>query len=238
MINIKALFFDVFGTVVDWHGSIQNESQVFSQEISQEFDTFLFTDKWRAGFRRLQSSVSNGSRDYLTMDEIHMEILEELIDEFDLKNISPTDKQKFNQSWHRLKPWPEAILGLNQLKINRVVSTLSNGNLSMLNKLSKNAKLPWDCVVSTEFFGTYKPNKEVYLGAANLLNLHNSQTMMVAAHAYDLDAAKLTGMNTCYVYRPDEFGIGKGEDPGDVSRFDLVVNGFDEIEEEIVKKYE
>tara|TARA_Y100000817_G_scaffold3107_1_gene2688 strand:+ start:156 stop:872 length:717 start_codon:yes stop_codon:yes gene_type:complete len=238
MSNIKALFFDVFGTVVDWHGSVQNESKIFSLKISQEFDTFLFTDKWRSGFRRLQSSVSNGSRDYLTMDEIHMEILEELIDEFNLNGVSLEDKQNFNQSWHRLNPWSDSIFGLNQLKKNRIISTLSNGNLSMLNKLSKNAQLPWDCVVSTEFFGTYKPNKEVYLGAANLLNLPNAQTMMVAAHAYDLDAAKLTGMKTCYVYRPDEFGIGKGEDPGDVSRFDLVVNGFDEIEQEIVNKYE
>jgi len=236
--HIKAVFFDVFGTVVDWHGSVQDECQIFSQKISQEFDAVMFTDKWRSGFRRLQSSVANGYRNYLSMDEIHLEILEELIEEFDLNNISPEDKKYFNQSWHRLNPWAEVIIGLNQLKKKRIISTLSNGNVSMLIKLSKNAQLPWDCVISTEFFGTYKPNKNVYIGASELLNLTNSQAMMVAAHAYDLDGAMLTGMKTCYVYRPDEFGIGESENPGDVSRFDLVVNGFDEIEEAILKKYE
>ena len=228
-LKINTIFFDVFGTVFDWHKSIREESKNFSSKYKLSFDEFVFTDKWRAGFRLLQSKVSNGQRDYLSMDEIHMEVLNQLLDELNINDISKENLVNFNESWHRLKPWGDSIAGLSDLKNHYLISTLSNGNLSMLVKLSKNSNIHWDSILSTEFFGTYKPDPKVYLGAVKLLESNAEESMMVASHAYDLDGAINAGMKTCYVHRPNEFGTGISENYGDLSRFDLVVESFEEI---------
>ncbi|MBA46824.1 MAG: haloacid dehalogenase type II [Dehalococcoidia bacterium] len=227
--NIQAIFFDVFGTVFDWHKSIYEETKKFSFENNLSFDEFIFTDKWRSGFRFLQSKVASGERDYLSMDDIHMEVLNELLNELDIESISKEKINIFNQAWHRLYPWEDSLKGLEMLKNKFLISALSNGNLSMLVKLSKNSKIEWDSILSTEFFGTYKPDPKVYLGANNLLGIDPNNSIMVACHAYDLDGASKAGMKTCYVHRPNEFGNGKSENYGDLSRFDIVVESFEEI---------
>ena len=163
------------------------------------------------------------------MDEIHMEVLNELLEELEIENISKGKLDVFNQSWHRLNPWKDSLKGLKLLKQKFLISALSNGNLSMLVKLSKNSNLSWDSILSTEIFGTYKPDPKVYIGATNLLDIKPKNSLMVASHAYDLDGANKVGMKTCYVHRPDEFGNGKSEDYGDLSRFDIVVESFEEI---------
>ena len=145
------------------------------------------------------------------------------------KRQSKENLVNFNESWHRLKPWDDSIAGLSDLKNHYIISTLSNGNLSMLVKLSKNSNIHWDSILSTEFFGTYKPDPKVYLGAVKLLESNAEESMMVASHAYDLDGAINAGMKTCYVHRPNEFGTGISENYGDLSRFDLVVESFEEI---------
>ena len=231
--GIKSIFFDVFGTVFDWHKSIHQESIKFASVHKLSFDEFSFTDNWRAGFRSLQSKVANKERDYLSMDEIHMEILIELLSDLNIKNIDKKSLIKFNESWHRLIPWNDSLSGLAELKNNFLISALSNGNLSILVKLSKNSKIPWDLILSAEFFGTYKPDPKVYLGAINLLESKPEESMMVASHAYDLDGASNIGLKTCYVHRPNEFGTGIGEDYGDLSRFDIVVESFEEIYKKI-----
>ena len=235
--KIKAIFFDVFGTVFDWHKSIHDEAKKFSIENKITFDEFYFTDRWREGFRNLQSKVASGNRNYLSMDDIHFEVLMELFDELKIDSISQDKLVEFNKSWHRLSPWLDSIPGLTELKNNFFVSALSNGNLSMLIRLSKNSNIPWDSIISTEFFGTYKPDPKVYLGAAKLLEIKPSDSMMVASHAYDLDGAKKAGMKTCYIHRPNEFGNGISENYGDLSRFDIVVESIEEIEKKI-KIYE
>ena len=231
--KIKAIFFDVFGTVFDWHKSIYNETLMFAKENKLSIDEFYFTDKWREGFRDLQSQVASGKRSYLSMDDIHFEVLLELFDELKIDSISQDKLVEFNKSWHRLSPWLDSIPGLTELKNNFFVSALSNGNLSMLIRLSKNSNIPWDSIISTELFGTYKPDPEVYLGAAKLLEIKTSESMMVASHAYDLDGAKMSGMKTCYIHRPNEFGNYKSENYGDLSRFDIVVESIEEIREKI-----
>ena len=228
-LRINTIFFDVFGTVFDWHKSIRQETTIFSSKYKLSFDEFVFTDKWRAGFRLLQSKVANGQRDYLSMDEIHMEVLNQLLDELNINDISKENLVNFNESWHRLKPWDDSKAGLSDLKNHYIISALSNGNLSMLVKLSKNSNIHWDSILSTEFFGTYKPDTNVYLGAMKLLESNSEESMMVASHAYDLDGAINVGMKTCYVHRPNEFGTGISENYGDLSRFDLVVESFEEI---------
>tara|TARA_B110000263_G_scaffold145202_1_gene125982 strand:+ start:437 stop:1153 length:717 start_codon:yes stop_codon:yes gene_type:complete len=231
--DVKAIFFDVFGTVFDWHKSIYLETKTFTSQNRLSFDEFEFTDKWRAGFRTLQSEIATGKRNYLSMDDIHMEVLNELLEELKIRHINKDKLIQFNQSWHRLIPWGDSLPGLSDLKENHIISALSNGNLSMLVKLSKNSKIPWDSILSTEFFGTYKPDPKVYLGAIKMLDVLPKETMMVASHAYDLDGAKRAGMKTCYVHRPNEFGTGKSEDYGDLSRFDIVVDSFEDISQHL-----
>ncbi|MQF98601.1 MAG: HAD-IA family hydrolase [SAR202 cluster bacterium] len=163
------------------------------------------------------------------MDSIHFEVLNQLLSDLDASGISEEERIIFNQSWHWLSAWEDVKPGLHDLKQNHVITTLSNGNYSMLLDLAKNADLPWDCILSTELFGTYKPDPRVYIEAISLLGCEPEQTLMVASHSYDLDAAKSIGIKTCYVYRPDEFGCGKGEDSGDTARFDVVVDSFTDI---------
>ncbi len=231
---IKAIFFDVFGTVFDWHKSIYLETKTFTSQNRLNFDEFEFTDKWRSGFRSLQSKVAKGERSYLSMDDIHMEVLNELLEELKIAHISNDELIQFNQSWHRLIPWNDSLPGLAELKESHIISALSNGNLSMLVKLSKNSDVPWDSILSTEFFGTYKPDPKVYLGAIKMLDVLPTESMMVASHAYDLDGARSAGMKTCYVHRPNEFGTGISENYGDLSRFDIVVDSFEDISQHLI----
>ncbi len=201
----------------------------FARRNSIAFDHIKFANNWRSGFRNLQKQVSEGAREYLSMDSIHFEVLNQLLSDLDASGISEEERIIFNQSWHWLSAWEDVKPGLHDLKQNHVITTLSNGNYSMLLDLAKNADLPWDCILSTELFGTYKPDPRVYIEAISLLGCEPEQTLMVASHSYDLDAAKSIGIKTCYVYRPDEFGCGKGEDSGDTARFDVVVDSFTDI---------
>ena len=232
--DVKAIFFDVFGTVFDWHKSIYLETKTFTSQNRLNFDEFEFTDKWRSGFRSLQSKVAKAERSYLSMDDIHMEVLNELLEELKIAHISNDELIQFNQSWHRLIPWNDSLPGLAELKESHIISALSNGNLSMLVKLSKNSDVPWDSILSTEFFGTYKPDPKVYLGAIKMLDVLPTESMMVASHAYDLDGASSAGMKTCYVHRPNEFGTGISENYGDLSRFDIVVDSFEDISQHLI----
>ena len=163
-----------------------------------------------------------------------MEVLNKLLEDLKIGHIDKDKLIQFNQSWHRLIPWGDSLPGLAELKENHIISALSNGNLSMLVKLSKNSDVSWDSILSTEFFGTYKPDPKVYLGAIKMLDVLPTESMMVASHAYDLDGASSAGMKTCYVHRPNEFGTGISENYGDLSRFDIVVDSFEDISQHLI----
>ena len=231
--KIKILLFDVFGTTVDWRSSIAAELADFARSRGVRADGFALADRWRAGFRRLQAQIAGGERDWITMDAIHREVLDGLLPELGGVDAPEDEIARLNHAWRRLKAWDDVVEGLAALKRDRVIGALSNGNMSLLIGLSKYAGLPWDCVLSTGMFGSYKPNPQVYLGAARLLDADPSEIMMVAAHAYDVDGARQAGMRTAYIFRPDEFGPGKGEDPGDTSRFDIAAAGFTELAERL-----
>ena len=228
---MKAILFDVFGTTVDWHSSITAELQKFGDENGLEADWPATADRWRAGFRDLQGRIARGERRWITMDQIHREVLDGLLRDLDAPDLPESDVAYLNAAWRRLKPWPDTVAGLTMMKRDRIIGTLSNGNLSLLVSLSKYVALPWDCVLSTAMFNAYKPNPEVYLGAVRMLDARPQDIMMAAAHAYDLDGAREAGLRTAYVFRPDEFGPGKGEDPGHTSRFDIVASDFVELAE-------
>lgn len=232
--RIKTMLFDVFGTTVDWRSSIAAELDAFGRPRGMDADPFALADRWRAGFRRLQSQIAGGERGWISMDAMHREVLDEILPEIGGADAPESEIARLNRAWRRLSAWDDAVDGLKALKRNYAIGALSNGNMSLLIGLSKSAGLPWDFILSTEMFGTYKPDPQVYLGAARMLDADPSETMMAASHAYDLDGASRAGMRTAYIFRPTEHGSpSKAEDPGDVSRFDLTAGGFTELAEKL-----
>ena len=206
--NIKALTFDVFGTVVDWYGSIVAEGEEFGNTHGIAIDWAQFALKWRAGYGPAMDKVRRGELPWQNIDALHRLILESLLDEFKIVGLSETDKDHLNRVWHRLKPWPDVISGLEQLRKRYIVATLSNGNVALLTNMAKFAGLPWDCILSAELTQHYKPDPEVYQTAASLLGLSPNEVMMVAAHPGDLRAAQAVGFQTALVPRPLEYGPG------------------------------
>ena len=201
----KALLFDVFGTVVDWRGSIAREARRIGRAHGVNADWGTFADAWRAGYRPAMERVRLGELQWQSIDALHRRILQSLLGRFGLR-IAPREIDELNRAWHRLAPWPDTIPGLHRLKRRYVIGTLSNGNMALLTDLAKSAGLPWDCILSAELFRHYKPDPEVYLGAAALLDLPPRDVMLVAAHKDDLAAARRCGFLTAFVQRPLEHG--------------------------------
>lgn len=224
--RVRALTFDVFGTVVDWRGSIIREGQLLSIEKGFDVDWGLFADRWRGGYSPAMNRVRSGELPWTKIDDLHRMILDDLIEEFGLQTLSEIERQEFNRVWHRLSPWPDAVGGLLRLKSRFVITTLSNGNVSLLTNMAKNSGLPWDAVLSAELAGHYKPDPEVYIKAAELLSLPIEQVMMVAAHPGDLRAAARTGMRTAYVHRPLERGPGREPNVVEPGDFDYLAGDF------------
>jgi len=222
---VKALTFDVFGTVVDWRGSIIREGRALGEAKKLDVDWAAFADAWRAGYRPAMDRVRRGKLPWMNIDALHRLILDELLEKFAIRRLNAADRDHLNRVWHRLKPWPDAVPGLRRLKKKYVIATLSNGNVALLTNMAKNAGLPWDCIVSAELFRHYKPDREAYLGAAALFGLKPREVMMVAAHANDLVAARKAGLRTAYVHRPREFGPGT-KPPMPMSSFDLTAADF------------
>jgi 2-haloacid dehalogenase len=224
--SVKALTFDVFGTVVDWRSSIIREGELLSKAKGLEVDWPAFADAWRAGYRPAMDRVSRGEIPWMNIDGLHRLILDGLLGRFGLTGLSADEVAHLNQVWHRLLPWPDAVSGLNRLRAGYVLSTLSNGNVALLVNMAKNAGLPWDCILCAEIIGKYKPDLEVYKAAARLLGYAAAEVMMVAAHPSDLRAAQQAGLRTAYVPRPLEHGPhGTGEPAGDQA-FDIVAADF------------
>tara|TARA_B100000686_G_scaffold352780_1_gene455948 strand:- start:1528 stop:2235 length:708 start_codon:yes stop_codon:yes gene_type:complete len=230
--DIKALTFDVFGTVVDWRSSIAREGEVFAKLHNiKGIDWVKFAESWRAGYTPSMNRVRNGEIPWANIDELHKSILNKLILKYGIEGISDEDKNDFNRAWHRLSPWPDVIGGLKRLRSKFVIATLSNGNVSLLTNMAKNAGLPWDCILSAELSQHYKPDPEVYTTAVGLLGLHPYQVMMVAAHNFDLEAAKQIGMKTAYVHRPLEYGPDKDLEQISIEDFDFVAKDFENLAE-------
>jgi 2-haloacid dehalogenase len=231
--GVKALAFDVFGTVVDWRGSIISEAAAFGREHGVQADWARFADAWRAGYRPAMQRVRSGELPWLRIDALHRRILDDLLVEFDLRGLAESDIDHLNRVWHRLDPWPDAVAGLSRLKSRFVITTLSNGNLSLLTNMAKRAGLPWDCIISAELFRHYKPDPETYLGAADLLGVAPAELMLVACHPDDLRAARACGCRTGYVERPLEMGPGHPLPRVEAGEFDVVAGDFLQLAERL-----
>ena len=206
----KVLAFDVFGTVVDWHGSIAREVNALQLGV----DGGAFALAWRAGYQPAMRRVMSGELGWTRLDELHRMILNDVLHNFGINQLDESQLRHLNKVWHRLAPWPDSVAGLTRLKTRFTICTLSNGNLGLLTNMAKQAALPWDCVLSAEVFRAYKPAPETYLGVAQVFDLAPEEVMMVAAHQDDLAAASQYGLQTAYIERPAEFG---GAQPKDVS---------------------
>ena len=223
--KIKALTFDVFGTVVDWYSSIVEEGQKFGKIHGIHVDWAQFALKWRAGYGPAMNKVRHRELPWQNIDALHRLILDGLLEEFKIDSLDETAKEHLNRVWHRLKPWPDAVSGLKRLRQRYIVATLSNGNIALLTNMAKFAALPWDCILSAELANHYKPDPEVYHTAANLLGLQPNEVMMVSAHPGDLHAAQAVGFQTAWVPRPLEYGPHANQEAR-AQPVDLVASDF------------
>ena len=219
------LAFDVFGTVVDWHGSIVRDMR----ERHPGVDGDAFARAWRAGYQPAMQRVRSGELGWTSIDALHRMILDELLPRFGLAYLDEAARRDLNRVWRRLDPWPDVVAGLARLKTRHVICTLSNGNLGLLADMAKRAALPWDLILSAEVFRAYKPDPAAYLGVAQVFDVCPDAVMLVAAHHDDLAAARACGLATAYVERPLEFGAAHVKDVSPVAANTLHARDFGDL---------
>ena len=202
----RALLFDVFGTVVDWRSSIAREVQAALVSHSVSVDSEAFADRWRALYQPAMSRVRCGEIEFVPLDKLHRENLDQVLAEFSVDHLSESEKVQLNLAWHKLDAWPDAAAGLERLKSRYIIGALSNGNIALIVNMAKYAGLPWDVVLGAEVARAYKPQPQAYLGSAQALGLTPAECMLVAAHNDDLKAAAQCGFRTAFVERPFEHG--------------------------------
>jgi 2-haloacid dehalogenase len=226
-IDIRALTFDVFGTVVDWRTSIIREGEALGRARGlAHVDWAAFADAWRGLYQPAMSRVRKGERPWTKLDDLHRESLDRLLVEFKITGLAEEEIDHLNRAWHRLTPWPDAVEGLTRLKRRFIVATLSNGNVALIVNMARHGGLPWDAVLGAEVARHYKPEPEAYLTTASLLGLPPAQCMMVAAHNGDLVSASRCGFRTAFVARPGEHGPGQKTDLAAEHEFDVVARDF------------
>ena len=219
MLKVKALLFDVFGTVVDWRSGIANEVKKIANKYSITIDALGFADSWRAEYQPAMEEIRKGNRSFTILDILHMENLKKISSRFGLDKLSSDDFDLLVKAWHRLPGWPDSSEGLNKLKTKFIIATQSNGNIALMVNMAKYSNLNWDVILGAEVVGHYKPEPEAYLKACRALHLNPEECMMVAAHDDDLKAASLQGMKTGYVHRPYEYGKDKLFDISEVNDY-------------------
>jgi len=225
---VKALTFDTFGTVVDYRSSIIAEGQELGRSKGLAVDWAKFADAWRAGYAPAMNRVRTGELPWTKLDRLHRMMLDRLLVDFKVTGLNEQEIDRFNHVWHRLRPWPDAVTGLTRLKKKFVIAPLSNGNVALLTNMAKHADLPWDCILGAELAKHYKPDREAYLTAADLLDLKPAEIMMVAAHQPDLGAAHALGFKTAFVPRPKEGPNGEQNLTPD-PRWNIVADDFNDL---------
>jgi 2-haloacid dehalogenase len=209
--QVQALLFDVFGTVVDWRGSLIRELTAFGDG--------------RGLYQPGMEEVRSGRREWTILDVLHRESLLVLLDKYAIKGLAEHEIKHLVTIWHRLDPWPDAVGGLTRLKTRYIIGTLSNGNIGLMARMAKRGGLPWDVVLGAEPARAYKPTPEAYLRNAEMLNLEPHELMLVAAHNSDLAAAAKVGLRTAFVLRPNE-RPGQKIDLAASQDWDVVTNSF------------
>jgi 2-haloacid dehalogenase len=224
--SIKILAFDVFGTVVDWRSSVISETEQLGRSKGFSIDPSAFADAWRAAYRPALDRVRSGELPWTKLDVLHRMSLNKILEDLKIESLTEEEMEHFNRVWHRLRPWPDSIPGLQRLKTGFIITTLSNGNISLLTEMAKHAALPWDCILSAENVRHYKPDAEIYRLIPDLFDVKPDQVMLVAAHEHDLQAAQKHGLRAAYVHRPLEHGAGKSVTPTTSGHYDVRATDF------------
>ena len=227
--EVKALAFDVFGTVVDWRGSIIRMGPAFGAAHGFSLDWAAFANAWRAEYQPAMERVRSGEIGFVKLDFLHRMNLEKVLRDFGISGLPEAVLDDFNRMWHRLDPWPDVLAGLARLKTKYILVTLSNGNVSLMVDMAKRAGLPWDMILGAEIAGNYKPEPAVYRNAADLLDLAPAEVMMVAAHNGDLVAAAGVGLGTAFVSRPTEYGPDQTADLSAENAYDVLAADFGDL---------
>jgi 2-haloacid dehalogenase len=236
-VDVRALAFDVFGTVVDWRGSVAEEVTAVAARnglpLAPE-EAAGFADAWRRRYQPSMDRVRRGEIGWTVLDELHRESLDEVVGQFGLDGLGAGEREELNLAWHRLRPWPDSVEGLARMRRSLVLCTLSNGNVALLVDLARYGGLPFDCILSAELCRAYKPDPRTYRLVPALLRVEPAEVMMVAAHASDLRAAAAEGLRTAFVARPLEWGTGGGGDEaGPEDGFDVVASDFVDLAERL-----
>jgi 2-haloacid dehalogenase len=234
--GVRALLFDVFGTVVDWRSGVAREATPFLRRRGAEsVDPLAFADAWRASYQPAMEEVRSGRRRFTRLDVLHRENLEAILPDFgiDPATVPASELNELNLAWHRLDPWPDAVAGLTRLKISFIIATLSNGNIALMLDMAKRAGLPWDAILGAEVVQAYKPMPEVYLRTADILAMRPEQICLVAAHNGDLAAARKCGLRTAFIPRPAEHGPNQTTDLRPDQEWDVVAADFGALAEKL-----
>jgi 2-haloacid dehalogenase len=227
--GVRALVFDVFGTVVDWRSGVAREAGAFLVRHGANYvDPAEFADAWRRHYSPAMEEVRSGQRPFTRLDILHRENLDRVLKEYgiDPTRIPGADLDDLNLAWHRLDPWPDTLAGLERLKASYIIAPLSNGNIALLLNMAKRAGLPWDAILGAEVVRAYKPMPEAYLRTADTLALRPEEVCLVAAHNGDLAAARKCGLRTAFVVRATEHGPGQTSDLGPSEEWDVVADDF------------
>ena len=226
MPQIKALLFDVFGTVVDWRTGVSSVATKLQKKYKIQFDSSEFADSWRAEYQPAMEEVRSGRRQFIILDELHRENLSRIKKKYQLDLITEEDEDKLIKSWHQLPGWPDSTEGLKRLKKRFTIASQSNGNVALIVNMAKHSDLPWDVVLGAEVAKHYKPTPDSYKVACNMLGLNTNECMMVAAHNSDLKAARDQGLKTAFVLREKEHGPLQTTDLKPDSEWDYVCKDF------------
>ena len=232
MTGVRALVFDVFGTVVDWRSGVAREAAPFLARHAPGADPGAFADAWRKRYQPALEEVRSERRPFVRLDVLHRENLAAVLPDFgiDPAGVPAAELDELNLAWHRLDPWPDALAGLTRLKSRYIIAPLSNGNIILMVDMAKRAGIPWDAILGAEVAQAYKTSPEAYLRTADVLALRPDEVCLVAAHNNDLGAARRCGLRTAFIYRPDENGPGRTP-PGPEHDWDVVAHTYDELAE-------
>ena len=234
MNSIKALTFDVFGTVVDWRTSVAREGEALGRHKNIEADWVSVADAWRACYAPAMEEVRAGRREWVKLDQLHRENLLTVLKDHSIEGLSEEEIDEFNCAWHRLDPWPDSVPGLTRLKQKFILGTMSNGNISLMVNLAKYGGLPWDAILGSEIAHNYKPMPEVYLSSVAALSLEPNQVMMVAAHNSDLVHAGKLGLRTAFISRPTEYGPDQSVDLKAENEYDYVASSMEDLADQLL----
>jgi 2-haloacid dehalogenase len=227
--GVKALVFDVFGTVVDWRSGIARDARSFLAKHGRgDVDPHAFADAWRRRYQPAMEEVRSGRRPFTRLDVLHRENLDALLAEHGIA-ADAAERDWLNRAWHRLDPWPDTIPGLIRLKARHFIAPLSNGNILLLANMAKRAGIPWDAILGAEPARAYKPQPEAYTRTAEILGLAPGEVALVAAHNGDLAAARKAGLKTAFVLRPTEHGPGQSTDTRAEDAWDAIAGSFEEM---------